>query len=185
MRYCPSEPFSSESRASQSAKEFNKSKVRIIEKQNSASRMAGLVLPAVRHNRRRHDALQKFFLTNDSVTIATEVPIYLLPKDIMHMKKWLGFEIPLDDAEPIGGHIDFLQIRNGLVHILDYKPGAKKERPIGQLMIYALALSRLTGLRLFDFKCAWFDETGYYEFYPLRVVRKSKLAVVDAADRAL
>ena len=31
------------------------------------------------------------------------------------------------------GHIDLIQIRNGQVHILDYKPNAAKERPIEQL----------------------------------------------------
>jgi len=72
----------------------------------------------------------------------------------------------------ITGHIDILQIRNGSVHIMDYKPGAKKVRPIEQLTIYALALSRLTGLRMFDFKCAWFDDKNYYEFFPLHVVYK-------------
>jgi hypothetical protein len=35
-----------------------------------------------------------------------------------------------------------------------------------------LALSRLTGLRLYDFKCAWFDEDNYFEFFPLHVVYK-------------
>jgi len=35
-------------------------------------------------------------------------------------------------------------------------------------------LSRLTGLRLFDFKCAWFDEKSYFEFFPLHVVYKLK-----------
>ena len=44
-------------------------------------------------------------------------------------------------------------------------------------MIYALALSRRTGLRLLDFKCAWFDDANYYEFYPLHVVHKRKPAV--------
>ena len=65
-----------------------------------------------------------------------------------------------------------LKLRNGAVHIMDYKPGAKKVRPIEQLTIYALALSRLTGLRMFDFKCAWFDDKNYYEFFPLHVVYK-------------
>ena len=37
------------------------------------------------------------------------------------------------------GHIDLVQIRNGQVYILDYKPGASKERPIEQLTWYALA----------------------------------------------
>lgn len=44
------------------------------------------------------------------------------------------------------------------MHIMDYKPNAAKECPIEQLTWYALALSRLTGLRLFEFTCAWFDE---------------------------
>lgn len=54
----------------------------------------------------------------------------------------------------ITGHIDVLQIRNGKIHILDYKPGANKEKPIEQLMVYALALSRRTHLPLYDFVCA-------------------------------
>lgn len=73
------------------------------------------------------------------------------------------------------GHIDILQIRNGAVHILDYKPQDKDKRrtkPITQLTLYALMLSRLTGLRLYDFKCAWFDENAYFEFFPLHVVYK-------------
>jgi len=74
----------------------------------------------------------------------------------------------------ITGHIDILQIRNGQIHILDYKPDAEKERPIEQLTLYAMALSRLTGLRLFEFKCAWFDEKDYFEFYPLHVLHKPR-----------
>ena len=54
------------------------------------------------------------------------------------------------------GHIDFIQVRNGAVHILDYKPDARTNKPIARLTLYALALTKLTGLRLFDIKCAWF-----------------------------
>ncbi|MFA4888799.1 MAG: hypothetical protein WC628_04410 [Candidatus Omnitrophota bacterium] len=78
-------------------------------------------------------------------------------------------------ARIITGHIDILQLRNGAVHILDYKPNAaagKQSASITQLTLYALMLSRLTGLRLFDFKCAWFDENAYFEFFPLHVVYK-------------
>jgi hypothetical protein len=39
----------------------------------------------------------------------------------------------------------FLQIRNGAIHIVDYKPSANTEEPIPQFMVYALALSRRTG----------------------------------------
>jgi len=44
------------------------------------------------------------------------------------------------------------------VHILDYKPDARTNKPIAQLAIYALALTRrVPGLKLFDIKCAWCD----------------------------
>lgn len=45
-------------------------------------------------------------------------------------------------------------------------PASRADKPIGQLMIYVLALTRLAGLRLFDIKCAWFDEEEYCEFFP-------------------
>ena len=70
----------------------------------------------------------------------------------------------------ITGHIDFLQVRNGAVHILDYKPDARTNRPIAQLAIYALALTRrVPGLKLFDIKCAWFNEQEYCEFFPRKL----------------
>ena len=58
-------------------------------------------------------------------------------------------------------------MRNGAVHVLDYKPDAPTNKPIAQLAIYALALTRLApGLRLFDIKCAWFNEHEYCEIFP-------------------
>lgn len=169
---CPHHLFQSDARASQDKAAFNLDAVEITAKRNHACRMAGLVLQIVTHNKRRHDELQRFMLTTDSVTVAVEVPIYLTPDDIAHLKHELGFDIPLAPTTTLTGHIDFVQIRNGRVHILDYKPNAIRERPIAQLMVYALALSRRTGLRLFDFTCSWFDEHHYYEFYPLHVVHK-------------
>jgi hypothetical protein len=70
----------------------------------------------------------------------------------------------------ITGHLDFLQVRNDAVHILDYKPDARTNKPIAQLAIYALALTiRVPGLKLFDIKCAWFnEEEEYNEFFPLK-----------------
>jgi hypothetical protein len=48
------------------------------------------------------------------------------------------------------------------VHILDYKPDATTNKPIAQLAIYALVLTRLIpGLRLFDIKCAGLNEKSY------------------------
>jgi ATP-dependent exoDNAse (exonuclease V) beta subunit len=169
---CPHHLFQSDARASQGKATFDLDAVEIKTKRNHACRLADLVLQTVTHNKRRHDELQRFMLTVDSVTVAVEVPIYLTPADIAHMQRQLGFQIPIDTDATLTGHIDVLQIRNGAIHILDYKPGAAKEKPITQLMVYALALSRRTGLRLYDFVCAWFDEHHYFEFYPLHVVHK-------------
>ncbi|MDQ6705250.1 MAG: hypothetical protein M3Z85_04700 [Acidobacteriota bacterium] len=107
----------------------------------------------------------------DSVTVAVEVPIVIEPADFDALRA-AGFVIPEEFARLTTGHVDFLQVRNGAIHILDYKPDARINRPIEQLTLYALALSRATGLRLFDFKCAWFSQDGYYEFFPLHVVHK-------------
>jgi hypothetical protein len=161
-------------RASQGKAAFNLDAVEIKAKRNQACRMAELVLQTVTINKRRHDEIQRFMLITDSVTVAVEVSIILTADDIAHMQRQLGFEIPIETETTLTGHIDVLQIRNGKIHILDYKPGAAKEKPITQLMVYALALSRRTGLRLYDFVCAWFDEQHYYEFYPLHVVHKRK-----------
>jgi hypothetical protein len=68
--------------------------------------------------------------------------------------------------------LDFLRVRNSAVHILDYKPDAGTNKPIAQLAIYALALTRRApGLRLFDTKCAWFNEEEYCEFFPRLLFR--------------
>jgi ATP-dependent exoDNAse (exonuclease V) beta subunit len=48
----------------------------------------------------------------------------------------------------ITGHVDFLQVRDSAIHILDYKPDARTNKPISQLAIYALALTRLYSPRL-------------------------------------
>lgn len=171
---CPHQFFQEGERSSEQNIKFNLAEVRINEKSNFAVRLAQLVLQAVNNNRERHEILQKFMLANDSVTIACEIPVWLDNDDIGHFNTVLGFDVPLNPEKVITGHIDILQIRNGSVHILDYKPNAKKEKPIEQLTIYALALSRLTGLRLYEFKCAWFDDKNYYEFFPLHTVYKKK-----------
>lgn len=74
---------------------------------------------------------------------------------------------------PITGHADFIQLRHGRVHILDYKPNAKRCKPFAQLTAYALALTRrVPGLTLTDITCAWFDENAYYEFSPQAALRR-------------
>lgn len=175
---CPHQAFKeSQKRASEYKDVFNLEQLKIVPKSNSAPMFANFVMQAVANNKLRHEILQEFMLINDSVTVAVEVPVLLDKDDILHYRNSLNFNVPISlaDDEIITGHIDFVQIRNGMIHIMDYKPSAKKEKPIEQLTIYALALSRLTTLRLFHFKCAWFDEEDYFEFYPLHVVYKKKL----------
>jgi transposase-like protein len=173
--HCPHDLFIGDATARASsakgAARFDLSDVQIVEKKNHATDMAKLVLASVNNNHLRHESLQHFLLCCDSVTIATEVPIVLERADFEALTK-SGFVIPPDLMRATTGHIDFLQIRNGAIHILDYKPDARTNRPIEQLTLYALALSRATGIRLFDFKCAWFNEDTYCEFFPLHVVRK-------------
>jgi hypothetical protein len=151
----------------------------VVSRRNAAVETAALVLPAVGTNYERHPKLQKFMLANDSVTVAIEVPIWLTEPDIAAIQRRWGITIaPRPGKEPrvITGHIDFLQIRNGAIHVLDYKPDARTNKPFAQLAIYALALSHLTGIPLFDFKCAWFSETDYCEFFPRTILaRKNTL----------
>ena len=145
----------------------------IARKENYATRLAALVLPAAIANKKRHETLQKFMLVNDSATIAVEIPVYLTKEDIAYYRD-RGFTLDFE-SEFITGHIDFLQVRDGYLQILDYKPEARREKHAHvQLTIYALALARRANLPLKNFKCAWFDEKDYFEFFPLQGVYRPK-----------
>ncbi len=158
-----------EQRASQI--KFNHLKIKIMSKNNFACKLAKLAANLANSNKDRHQAIQGFFLINDSTTVAIEVPVHFTNWDAGYFRNQNGFIFPLSHyTTPITGHIDILQVRNGLIHILDYKPEANKINPTEQLTIYALALSRKLNLPLYCFKCAWFDESNYFEFFPLNCV---------------
>jgi len=143
-------------------------------KHNYANKLAGLGLKLAPNNKARHQAVQDFMLINDSTTIATEVPVYLTDSDISYFRNnGFGFSFETHKT-PITGHIDILQIRNGLIYILDYKPEAHRIKPIQQLTTYALALAARTKIPVKDFQCAWFDERNYYEFFPLKAVYEKR-----------
>ena len=190
-RSCPHDLFKNEAgvRASALPQDFLAlDRLLVTEKTNTATDAAALIIPSVGSNRDRHPKLQRYMLANDSVTVAMEVPIWLTEDDITALEDKYRITIvakqPIDPSSPgaghrprfITGHIDFLQVRNGAIHILDYKPDARTNKPFAQLTIYALALTRLVpGLRLFDIKCAWFNEACYNEFFPrLLLPRPSK-----------
>ncbi len=154
---------------------FEHLKIKTISKNNFACKLANLALNLAATNKERHQAIQDFMLINDSTTIAVEMPIYLTNWDAGYYRNQRGFIFPLNNYKtPITGHIDILQIRNGLIHILDYKPEADKINATEQLTIYALALSRKLNLPLYHFKTAWFDESNYYEFFPLHAVYEKR-----------
>ncbi len=166
------------SRASQAHPAFaDIANVIVNRKENIATSTAALIIPAVGNNKLRHETLQNFLLANDSTTLAVEVPIWLTEEEIVVLESKYHIELAPrigDNPRSITGHIDFLQVRNDAVHILDYKPDAHTNKPIAQLAIYALALTiRVPGLKLFDIKCAWFNENEYIEFFPRTLLARS------------
>ncbi|MEI6280936.1 MAG: PD-(D/E)XK nuclease family protein [bacterium] len=198
----PHQYFTEGERMSDVRSKFSTADMIVKSKNNYANRLAKFILQTVSENKARHEALQRFFIANDSCTVATEVPVYIRREDVEHMENVLKFKISDDNKiefkrsaadidkkkrsylpKLLTGHIDLIQIRNGQVHIMDYKPNAAKERPIEQLTWYALALSRLTGLRLFEFTCAWFDEKDYFQFFPLHVVKKLQTKAIKPRKR--
>lgn len=183
-RICPHDLFTDESgsRGSQIADGFlDSSRLTVREKQNTATDTAALVIPTVGNNRDRHPALQRFMLANDSVTLAVEVPVWLSPEDVraVEARHHIRLSEPGKSAR-VTGHLDFIQVRNDSVHILDYKPDAHTNRPVAQLTVYALAIEHLTGIPLFDITCAWFNEDEYCEFYPRTVLARADSASMAA-----
>jgi len=151
-RRCPSDIFKENKRCSQiklDAVKFKKQG-----RYNQACKLAGLALKACDKNKERHNKVEEFMLINDSSTIACELPVWFWDKN-------------LDIG--VCGHVDILQVRQGKVFVLDFKPDACKEmeqKVASQLYLYAQGLSFRTGIPLNRFRCAWFDENVYYEFNP-------------------
>jgi hypothetical protein len=137
---CPHDLFRRDddpkARASQAHPEFaDVSRIVVNRKQNAATEAAALIIPAVGNNKLRHETLQNFMLANDSVTVAIENPIWLTEDDIGALERKYRIELARragNAPRVITGHIDFLQVRNGAVQILDYKPDAPTNKPIAQ-----------------------------------------------------
>jgi ATP-dependent exoDNAse (exonuclease V) beta subunit len=119
-------------------------------KNSPACRMTDLALELAKTKKKRHEKVEEFFLSNDSATVAVELPVYLT-KDESGYKKSLA------------GHIDLIQVRSNRIHILDYKPD-REGNVTNQLQLYTKCLMKRTGIK--DFTCAYFDENGYNQFNP-------------------
>lgn len=135
---------------------------------NNACKFANIAIELVDDNKKRHWAVEKIMLENDTSTIATEVPVFMqLSTSTI---PWIAGIASKNDY--ITGHIDLLQYRNGKLYILDYKPGAEKEKPLGQLFVYACCLSKSTGISFARMKLAWFDDKVYYEADAMEVYKR-------------
>lgn len=181
-RDCPHGLFRREdgARASQLTSDFLRlDRLIVEEKQNTATDTAAIIIPVVSSDYGRNWRLRRFMLLNDSATIAVDVPIYLLEDDIAAIEDAYGVTIipkellhrsfPASGHKPrfVTGHIDFLQVRDGAIHILHYSPDAHTNKSIAQLAIYAVALTRLApGIELMDIKCAFFNEARYNQYSP-------------------
>ena len=100
-----------------------------------------------------HETVQDFFLINDSTTVATELPVFINPK-----------ETSLDVDEQITGHIDLVQIRYEDIYILDYKPNLNRpERHASQLQLYKKAIQERTSIPKDKIHTAVFNKHDYYE----------------------
>src|ERR1700680_3100492 len=98
---CPHDLFRREegARSSQLAPDFLAlDKLIVVRKQNAATDMAALILPAVGSNYERHPKLQRFILANDSTTIAVEVPVWLTHDDIAAIEKQYRIRLFADSA---------------------------------------------------------------------------------------
>lgn len=176
---CPHELFLKDNARGSRIKLNYDGKCRVEEKDNYACKLAGLALKMARTNRERHQIIQDFMLVNDTSTIACEVPVWLDTDEVKRLNS--EFNVFDFSASPdfgasvnaelcITGHIDAVQARFGIIYVLDYKPEAEKVDAVSQLFTYALALSERTGVWLRNFRCAWFDENGYYEFNPNEII---------------
>lgn len=141
--------------------------VRVKSLRNNACKFANISVELVTDNYKRHWAIEKLMLENDTSTIAVEVPVYMqISKSTI---PWIRKIKSVNDYNT--GHVDLLQYRNGKLYILDYKPCAGKEKPLGQLFVYDCCLSKSTDIHFSKIKLAWFDEYYYFEADAMEVYK--------------
>ena len=100
-------------------------------KDTIASKLSELALTTKRNDKSQHEAVERFFIRNDSKTICCELPVFIKPE-----------EIDLVNIEtPLTGHIDLIQERFGKLYIMDYKTNLNRPKShASQLLLYKEAL---------------------------------------------
>ena len=98
--------------------------------------------------------------------LAIEVPVYLQPNELTKLEQ---STYGLNLKAPLSGHIDILQVRFNKIHILDYKPDAKRtdKAAAEQLFLYAMAINKRTGIPLRKIACAFFNDKNYFQLINL------------------
>jgi transposase-like protein len=140
-------------------------KIKAKTKRSIAPELTRLALNLQGKNQSAHEAVEQFFLYNDSTTICTELPVFLNPKETTE------FNI----ETPLTGHIDIIQIRNNKVYIMDYKPNLNHpEKYAGQLMAYKQALHHRTQISEDNIITSVFNEYHYYEFKTQNTLQMEK-----------
>jgi len=162
---CPNKPFQFGPRCS--TLRINLKPTKTI-KYNNAPKLAELAQTLAKTNRERHTQVENIFLINDTATIAIEIPVYLYPNELTKQEQTT---LNLNLNEPLSGHIDILQQRFTKIHILDYKPDAKRndKATIDQLFLYSLALSKRISIPLRKIVAAFFDENNYFQIQPSEI----------------
>jgi len=124
------------------------------EKSTIAPELAKKALLTKKASESKHEAVERFFLYNDSKTICTELPVFLKNE-----------ETDLKDFDtPLTGHIDLIQERFGKLYVMDYKSNLKYPNTYtSQLLWYKEALHNRTSISKDKIIPVVFNEHGYYE----------------------
>jgi len=123
-------------------------------KNTIAPELAKKALLTKKRSESKHEAVERFFLYNDSKTICTELPVFLKNE-----------ETDLKDFDtPLTGHIDMIQWRFGKLYIMDYKSNLKYPNThTSQLLWYKEAVHNRTSIPKKNIIPAVFNEHVYYE----------------------
>src|SRR3989344_4684750 len=110
--------------------------------------------------KREHTKVELHMLEKDTKTIASEVPVWLMPEELEEFRD-------IDIKTVLTGHIDILRIDDGKIWIWDYKPNSSNERYAStQVYFYALMLSKRTAIPIENFRCGYFDSENAFVFMP-------------------
>ena len=94
-----------------------------------------------------HEPILKNILIKDKNSVAIEIPIW---KKI--------------NNDHITGHIDLIQIENGVIKVIDYKPEGNFLFSLPQVATYGLFIE--SKFSLHDIKCISFNRNGAWEYDP-------------------